>query len=153
MKLILDTSVVAKVFLIETNRDEALSLFRAAINGGVSLLAPSLLLYELNNALIRNGIKGSSYDQAIGALMAWVDNHVLVIREASEGLMRQAEAIASIDTQGLGHISSFDATFHALAIAEDGIFVTNDWSHVAKTRNLIGRVQTLGEAAAIVSAP
>lgn len=76
-------------------------------------------------------------------MMWWVRTKVIEILEPDENLLRRAEAIASMDTQGQGHISSFDATFHALAIMSDATFVTSDQSYVRKTKALLGSVELL----------
>lgn len=143
MRLVVDSSVIAKFFLAETDRDKALLLMERAAAGDVELSAPTLLLYEVNNALISKGVRGHDYDQAITLIVDWVREGYINIVEASEELLRRTEAIASMDTQGQGHISSFDATFHALALMSDATFVTSDQSYVRKTAMLIGSVTLL----------
>lgn len=147
MRIVLDTSIVAKVFLAEPDRQRAIRVIEAGIRGEAVLLAPSLLLYEMNNVLISKSIKGHSYDKAIGALMEWVRSGVIVVEEPREELLRRTEAIASIDTQGQGYISSFDATFHALALIRGATFLTSDQSYVRKSRPLVGSVELLDEIA------
>lgn len=143
MTIVLDTSVVAKIFIAEQHRDSAVNLISAGIRQEITLLAPSLLLYELNNVLISKGIKGAEYAAAVSALMEWVRARVINVVEADEDLLRRAEVIASIDTQGQGYISSYDATFHAPALREGAVFVTSDEAYVRKTRDLLGRVELL----------
>lgn len=143
MIFVVDTSVVAKVFLAEADRDRALGLFASAINAETRLVAPSLLLYELNNVLISKGIIGKHYDAAIAATMGWVRSEVLEIAEPDERLLRRVEAIASMDTQGQGHISSFDATFHALALIRGATFLTADAAYKRKTQGILGSVELL----------
>lgn len=147
MRFVLDTSIVAKAFLVEPDRDRAVRVIAAGVRGEATLLAPSLLLYEINNVLISKSVKGRSYDRAIGTLMDWVRSGVIVVEEPHEELLRRAEAIASIDTQGQGYISSFDATFHALALIRGASFLTSDQSYVHKTRPLVGSVDLLEEIA------
>jgi predicted nucleic acid-binding protein len=143
MILVLDTSVVAKVFIAEPDRDIAMAVLSAGIRGEATLLAPSLLLYELNNVLISKAVKGDPYSRAITVLMDWIGSCVLQLQEPDENLLRGAEAIASIDTQGQGHISSFDATFHALALMRRATFLTSDHVYVRKAKPLLGSVELL----------
>lgn len=143
MPLVVDTSVVAKVFLDEPDRDRARGVIAAGIRGEAALMCPSLLLYEFNNALVSKAVTGTYYDTAITALMGWVRSDVIAVVEPDETLLRRAEAIASMDTQGQGYISSFDATFHALALIRGGTFVTADAAYVRKTKSLIGSVELL----------
>jgi predicted nucleic acid-binding protein len=145
MLLVVDTSVIAKVFLDEADNVAAKRLMEQTINGDITLLAPSLLLYEVNNVLVSKRVTGHAYDEAMSLLMDWTKEGYLGIAEASEDLLRRAEAIASIDTQGKGHISSFDATFHALALMHGATFVTSDQSYVRKTKPLLGSVELLND--------
>ena len=143
MHFVVDTSVIAKFFLPEPNREKVEKLIGLSIRGDANLLAPSLLLYEVNNVLVSKRGTGRDYDRAISLLMGWIRNDAISITEFSEELLRRAEAIASLDTQGQGHISSFDATFHALALMNGAIFLTSDEIYVRKTRALVGSVELL----------
>jgi predicted nucleic acid-binding protein len=143
MVYVIDTSVLAKVFLAEPEHERVVALIEACIRGETKLIAPSLLLYEVNNALVSNGVRGAEYTDAIARVMWWMRAKVIEISEPDEDLLRRAEAIASMDTEGKGHISSFDATFHALALMSDAVFVTSDQSYVRKTKALLGSVDLL----------
>jgi predicted nucleic acid-binding protein len=140
MRFVVDSSVIAKFFLAESDRDQASRLMERATKGAVELWAPTLLLYEVNNTLISKGVRGHDYDEAITLIVDWMREGYINIVEASEELLRRAEAIASMDTQGQGHISSFDATFHALALMNNATFLTSDQAYVRKTKTLLGSV-------------
>ncbi len=143
MVYVVDTSVIAKVFLDEPDQQTAKRLMESCVRGEVRLIAPSLLLFEVNNVLISKRVTGQDYDTAITLLMDWVEKDHIGIQEANELLLRRAESIASMDTQGQGHISSYDATFHALAIQSGATFLTSDQSYVRKTKPLLGSVDLL----------
>jgi predicted nucleic acid-binding protein len=51
--------------------------------------------------------------------------------------------MAQLDTNNHGYVSTFDATFHALAIKEKCDFLTADESHIRRTEKLVGSVQSL----------
>ena len=145
MKLVLDTSVLAKLFIAEWDRPLAVKVLADTIAAKVPVLAPSLVLYELNSVFVKNGMVGQEYDNAIRETMRMIGANNLVIREPTEGLLREAARIASLDTHGQGHISSFDATFHALALQEGATFLTADAAYVRKAKALVGRVMLLSE--------
>ncbi len=147
MQYVVDSSVIAKLFLEEPDRNLASQLMERTTKGEVELSAPSLLLYEINSALISNGIKGKAYDESISLLMDWMRDGYISIVEPNEDLLRRAEAIASMDTQGQGHISSFDATFHPLALMRNATFLTSDQVYVRKTKSLLGSVELLQDLA------
>lgn len=70
-----------------------------------------------------------------------VDVKLVKIFPPSKELLEKSVELANFDTKGQGHISSYDATFHALAILENAIFLTADKKHVRKTEKLIGSVK------------
>lgn len=87
MNYVIDTSVLAKVFLAEPEQDRVAGLIQACVQGGAALLAPSLLLYEINNALVSNGVRGTEYGEAVARLMRWVRAGVISISEPNEELL------------------------------------------------------------------
>jgi predicted nucleic acid-binding protein len=144
MKLyVVDTSVVAKLFLLEEGREHVLDLFRAAMKQEIRLIAPTLLLYELNNTLICEGFAESEVLECLTTLDIQIQQRVLTIYPPTIAMFRKIVEIASLDTKGQGYISAYDATFHALALLEDGIFLTADKTHYRKTVDLIGSVTLL----------
>jgi predicted nucleic acid-binding protein len=145
MKLVVDTSIVAKIFIAEPDRDLAVKVFDGTIASKTLILAPSLMLFELNNVFVKNCMAGAEYDDAISELMRWIGDGHLTVRAPDEDLLRAAATIASMDTRGQGHISSFDATFHALALRENATFLTADAAYVRKTQTLIGHVILLSD--------
>ncbi len=103
------------------------------------------MLYEINSVLITNKVDGAAYSAAIAKIIEWIDEGVLEIREVDQRLLRETQAIAVIETHGKGHISSYDATFHALALSEGLELVTADASYVRKAQALVGHVVLLSE--------
>ena len=49
MSYVIDASVAAKLFIIEDYSDKALKIINAHIRGHLSLIAPTLIVYELGN--------------------------------------------------------------------------------------------------------
>ena len=50
--LVVDASVAAKWFVPETDSDKAVTLRNRHVEGGLTLMAPDLLIYEVANALV-----------------------------------------------------------------------------------------------------
>ena len=50
--LVVDASVVAKWFIPEVDSDKAVTLRNRHVEGGLTLMAPDLLVYEVANALV-----------------------------------------------------------------------------------------------------
>ena len=78
---------------------------------------------------------------AISTFRKQVEAEVIEIFPPSQALLEKSVELANLDTKGQGHISSYDATFHALAILENATFLTADKKHFKKTNKLIGSVE------------
>lgn len=129
---VLDSSVIAKLFLLENDSDQAKAVIQHAIDGHIRILCPMLMLYEVVNALIIQNIDVEVIKTHIDELKGLIENEIITIVEASQELLAKAAEIAVTDTQGLGHISSYDAAFHASALAVNGILLTADIKHAQK---------------------
>lgn len=140
---VVDTSVLIKFFSIEDNSNITREILKKAISKEILLLAPSLLVYELNSCLIKKGLKESEINESLDLLYLLIDNKVINVVPHSRSLLKRAYEIASKDTKGLGYISIYDSTFHALAIIESAIFLTADQKHYQKSKDLIGSVRLL----------
>src|SRR5215471_5040943 len=116
MKIVVpDASVLLKWVIptAEDGRDAALDIRDAAIAGRIALLVPALWLYEVGNTLARR-----FPDHAARLLSALVD-FGLVERSATDEWREQALALTRTHA-----VTFYDATYHALALVEGGVFVT-----------------------------
>ena len=144
-KIIVDTSVTVKLFLEEEGSDLADKVFEQAKNGEILLFAPTLTSYEVLNTLVKENIQNDEIQKHLLMLKDYTEAKILNIVDYSETLALKILEIATIDTKGKGHISSYDATFHALAILKQGIFLTADKKHYEKTKELVGFVVLLND--------
>jgi predicted nucleic acid-binding protein len=129
-----DASVLLKWVLptTEAGRDSALALRDEAVAGAVTLMVPPLWIYEVGNTLARRFPDHAV--QLLDALIAFG----LVERIATEPWRRQALTL----TKNYG-VTFYDATYHALALVERGVFVTADNRYVQRTL-AAGAVSLLG---------
>jgi predicted nucleic acid-binding protein len=143
-RYIIDTSVTAKLFLDnEPHKDIAIEVFRLADKRNIELLAPSLILYELNNVLVKERATYEDVSAALAIFNKYIEQDKIKIISSDILLLNKAAIIATTDTAGQGYISSYDATFHALALQENAVFLTADKSHYEKTKDRIGSVLLL----------
>lgn len=142
---VLDSSVVAKLFLLEDDSHQAKAVLQHAIDGHITLLCPMLMLYEVVNAFIIQNLDVEAIKTYIDELEGLIDNEIITIVPASQELLAKATEIAATDTQGLGYISSYDAAFHALALTAGGTLLTADVKHAQKTKTLFGSVAILAD--------
>jgi predicted nucleic acid-binding protein len=140
---VVDTSVTAKLFVNEAHSDKARLLYQQASQQKISLIAPELTWYELNSVLTKAQVPFFDIQRHLFVFQELVHNEVIKMVPVSLDLLNQAAFLASMDTQGKGYISSFDATFHALALLKKAIFITADKTHYNKTKDLIGSVVQL----------
>ncbi|KHD06011.1 hypothetical protein PN36_21595 [Candidatus Thiomargarita nelsonii] len=108
-----------------------------------NILAPDLTCYELISVLTQADIPLSEVKEHLLFFEELVENGVPTIVPYSFEILNKASEIASIDTKGQGYISSFDATFHALALLMNAVFITADESHYRKTNDLVGSIVLL----------
>lgn len=143
-KFIVDTSVAAKLFLEnEEHKELAITLFVLANQEKIDLYAPSLIFYELNNCLIKYGVSAVETKTHLCTFWSQVKNKIIKIIPPGIQLLNKTADIATTDTQGKGHISAYDSTFHAVALLKGAIYVTADKNHYNKTNNCIGSVLLL----------
>ncbi|MBI3044684.1 MAG: type II toxin-antitoxin system VapC family toxin [Betaproteobacteria bacterium] len=136
MKIVVpDASVLLKwvVPTTEEGRDRALQLREAAVAGEITLMVPSLWLYEVGNTLARR------FPDQAGQLLEVLVAFGLIERGATDPWRRQVLKL----TRDYG-VTFYDAAYHALAAVESGIFVTADSEYVLRTR-AAGAVSLLGD--------
>lgn len=72
-----------------------------------------------------------------------------IIEEIDDAsILPEAINLAFIKAVPNGHISSFDAIYHALAIKMKGTFLTLDKRHYNKTHQYLGHIMLLDDLAA-----
>lgn len=132
-----DASVLLKWVLptTEEGRDSALQLREAAIAGEITLMVPPLWLYEVGNTLARRFPDQAA--QLLDALVAFG-----LVERAATGTWRER---ALTLTREYG-VTFYDAAYHALALVEQGVFVTADSEYVERTQ-AAGAVSLLGAQA------
>ena len=113
--------------------------------GTLELEIPSLCLYELNSIFIKKGLTLLESRTAFELLDELIQQKVIQVTHVNPQLLNKAYEIAQIDTQGQGHISVYDATFHALALLNNTTLLTADIKHHRKTKDHVGKITLLDE--------
>lgn len=118
-----DASVLLKWVLAqpETDTEQALALREAAIAKRLVLAVPPLWLYEVGNTLARR----------------YPDNAQALIESLRQGPLRavgptRAWLIKTLELTMEYGVTFYDASYHALAIVSQGVFVTADGRYVHK---------------------
>lgn len=142
-KYVVDTSVAFKFFAEEEDSETSLKILKLARDGNITLLAPTLIFYEIINSFVSNGYPEKEILENSEAFHEIADLKIIEIKNPSLEALNKAVEIANTDTKGQGYISSYDATFHALALLENAVLITADKKHYQKTKNLVGSVMLL----------
>ncbi|HEX5314531.1 MAG TPA: type II toxin-antitoxin system VapC family toxin [Gammaproteobacteria bacterium] len=132
-----DASVILKWILAdptgEQDVDKAIALRDAVIGGEIAIRVPSLWIYEVGNILTRKFAKHAG--NALAALVAFGMDE----RRTEGDLLSRTVAL----TQSC-KVTFYDAAYHALALEENGTFVTADARYLRKAAK-VGAVTLLSE--------
>ncbi len=128
-KVVVDASVVVKWFVEEEYTREALMLRDAYREGLVDLIAPSLLPYEVLNALKYSGAFGEDELKDIAGIL---DSLQITLYDIEGDY--SAETVKVAMRKGL---SIYDASYVALAVIERAMLYTAD-------EKLLRRISDLG---------
>jgi predicted nucleic acid-binding protein len=122
----------------------ARQLISHAIANEIQLVAPSLLLDEITEVLCGNLDNLQKVQQHLLYFEQLVHEKVLLVVVPSLAIRMKAIEIARTGNPKSGYPELSDSLYHALAIVNDAIFVTNDFKHVAKV-NRFGHVEKLAD--------
>lgn len=136
--IVVDASVFNKLFLDEPDRPQAAALFRHAIEYGIALIAPSLLLYEALPVALHYDVSFRRVHELLDAQRS----AGMQLVEPSLPVLERAWEIARHGSKATGHPSLQDSIYHALAIETGATLVTADQRHFRKT-NHFGYIQLL----------
>jgi len=138
--IVVDASVFNKLFLDEPDRPEAIALFRYALENGLQILAPSLLLFEALSAALHYSVP---FD-VVHDLLSVQRSAGMRLLEPDRATILTAQKIATDGSPKAGYPSLQDAIYHAMAIELGAVLVTADKRHVAKTAHY-GHVALLAD--------
>ena len=126
-QIVLDTNVVAKLFLKEEWSDVALKIKDAHVTGKIEVILPSLTKYELINVLKYKGFKKGEIKEAIEV----ISDYAFSIIEPNDIVVNKI-----VDFSGDYDISGYDATYVALASHIGAQFYTADEKMLRKVKKL-----------------
>lgn len=130
-EVVLDSCVFSKLFLQETDRQDAIELISYFSQNQYKILVPSLFLYEVMSIA---GASQYSLLKVHGLINQFKRVNLEVI-EVGEDVIIQAIEIANSGHKKSGFPSFYDASYHALAIINKCQFITADKRHVVKAKN------------------
>lgn len=117
-RLVLDASVLMKIFLEEAGSVEVDQLFRLARQKELTILCPPLITFEVLNVLAKSG---KTVEDVNAMFQRFKALDIAVIQPDDRFV---AEALA--DATSNKAVSYYDASYHALAKDLEATFVTAD---------------------------
>jgi predicted nucleic acid-binding protein len=143
-RVIPDANVFLEFIYNRRYHQKALRIIEDAITGKVKLLAPSLLLDEITEVLCGNLENVNQIEQHIQFLEQLIQKDILKIIVPNTRVRMKAIEIARIGNKKSGYPELSDSLYHALAILNEAVFVTNDIKHYSKVK-LHGHISQLGK--------
>jgi len=137
-----DANVFLEMIYGRSLQTTARQLISHAIASEIQLVAPSLFLDEITEVFCGNLDDLQKVRQHLLYLEQLVNEKALLIVVPSLDIRMKAIEIARTGNSKSGYPDFNDSLYHALAIINDAIFVTNDTKHVAKV-NTFGHVAKL----------
>jgi predicted nucleic acid-binding protein len=138
--LVLDASVLVKLFRDEADSGAARSLVEHCADGRIPLLAPGLALYEVLSVALHYEVPFAVPIELLERLRQIGFRLV----EPSARDMLKAEQIAKSNSLSHGFPQLKDSIYHAMAVERDATFITADSRHHARTRSF-GHVMLLSD--------
>jgi predicted nucleic acid-binding protein len=126
--IVLDSCVFNKLFLLEEDRGDAITLLDFARKNKVRVMAPSLFVYEVLAVAAASPFGADAAFDLIGEFL----RAGFEIADLDEQTVRRAIVIADGGHPKTGYPTFYDSAYHALALVLGGIFLTSDSKHLAK---------------------
>ena len=127
-KIVVDASVVAKWYLIEEYSDNAIKLRNDYVRGLVQIIVPSLLEYEVLNALRYSGVYNLDELKRIGSSL---NKYGFITYNLENDIKDLAIKLAFKE-----NITLYDASYIALALKFNTLLYTADQELVTKFSNI-----------------
>lgn len=129
--VVVDANVVAKTFLNESDSQAALDLLAACLENGVPIIAPDLLKYEVAQTALRHKVPVEQVFRIFEAQISTLVDQ----QEPDLATWQKAEEIFSHGHVKSGYPSMYDSIYHAMAIVQEGVFITADKRHYEKVKS------------------
>ena len=134
--MIVDASVILRAFFPDEDQAQAQALIRDHVSGRTRLLAPTLMVYEVTNAVVQGMRRGRITDDDGKAILT-----------AFEGLGIEMESVTWQQILPLARRfdrSAYDAAYLALAQARGEPLVTGDLRLYHAVRDDLNMVRWIG---------
>lgn len=136
--IIIDANVFAKLLIAETDSIQAKNFFQYSIENNIALLAPTLFTYEVLQI-------ATYHHHPLADALRRIKNYQafnLTLTELTSNEWQDVETMIASGHDKSGYPSVYDSCYHVLAHARNGLFLTADKRHAAKTKKF-GNIELL----------
>lgn len=141
-RYVLDANVFLEYIYDRSLKNRSKQLLQDAILKQIQIFVPSLLLDEITEVFCGNLDNLEEVRRHLQYIEKLVKQEVLHIIVPNIGVRMKAIEIARIGNLKSGYPELTDALYHALAILNDAVFITNDTKYISKVKK-IGHIQEL----------
>jgi len=135
--MIVDASVILSAFFPDEDQAQAQSLIREHVMGRVPLVAPTLLLYEVTNAVVQARRRGRISDEQAGKILTSFEGLGIDLRPVT---WQQVLPLALRFDR-----SAYDAAYLALAETSEQPLITGDHRLYSAVHEHLDWVQWIGD--------
>ncbi|TYT75724.1 type II toxin-antitoxin system VapC family toxin [Desulfobotulus mexicanus] len=134
-RYILDANVFLEYIYNRSLQGKAKQIIKDAILEKIQVIVPSLLLDEITEVLCGNMNNIESVEKHLQYIEKITESEVLNIVVPNTRTRMKAVELARTGNKKTGYPELTDCIYHALAIMNDAIFITNDKRHIAKVKH------------------
>lgn len=144
-KYVLDANIFLEYIYGRTLQDLAQKLLIQAITGEIEIFIPSLALDEISEVLCGNMDNIEQIASHLHYIEKLIYEEIIKVFVPNTKVRLKAIEIARYGSKKGGYPDFTDSLYHALAILQQAIFITNDKKHLAKAKDF-GHIQLLSAA-------
>jgi len=141
-RYVLDANVFLEYIYARSLNKKAKQILQDAILEQIQILVPSLALDEITEVLCSNLDNLAEVQTHLRYIEKLANQAVLHIVVPNSEVRMKAIELARTGNQKIGYPELTDCLYHALAILNDAIFITNDQKHICKVKQF-GHIQEL----------
>ena len=143
-RYILDANVFLEYIYNRPLSNKSKEILQDAILNHIQIIVPSLLLDELTEVLCGNLEDLEKVKHHLHYIEKLSKQEILNIVVPDTEVRMKAIEIARTGHKKSGYPELTDSLYHALAIVNDGVFITNDTKHIMKVKKF-GNIQELSK--------
>jgi predicted nucleic acid-binding protein len=141
-RYVLDANIFLEYIFARPLQDKAKQIIQDAILDQIQILIPSLLLDEITEVLCGNLDNINQVQLHLRYIEKLVKEEIIYLIAPNIDVRMRAIEIARTGHRKSGFPELTDCLYHALALLNDAVFITNDKKHISKVKE-IGHIQEL----------